>query len=80
MRPSVGRIVHYTAYNGKCLAAIITTVMGDIKNTCHLVVFTSMPNVDGKYNGGVQFQFGIEEIREGTENTPGYWHWPERVE
>lgn len=71
-RPSVGRIVHYSAYNGVCLAALITGLSAD--GTAHLAVFTSLPNVNGVPSGGIQFHFGV-----GEGLAPGRWHWPERV-
>lgn len=74
---TVGRIVHYTAYNGTCLAAIVTAVDTDAENV-DLVVFTSMPNVAGNKNGGVQFHFDVAGGPEAGKQ-PGTWHWPERV-
>ncbi len=76
-KPSVGRIVHYTAFNGVCLAALITGVKPDsAAGLVDLVVFTSLPNVLGNKNGGVQFHFDVASSL--GEPTPGYWHWPER--
>lgn len=72
----VGRIVHYTAYNNVCLASIITGINPDKPGQVNLVVFTSLPNVNGNDSGGVQFHFHVnysEEVK------PGTWHWPERV-
>lgn len=78
--PSVGRIVHYVAYNHTCLAAIITAVKTD--STARLVdlaLFTSMNNVNGTKNGGLQFHFDIPADLEGPDYVPGSWHWPERA-
>lgn len=75
-----GRIVHYTAYNGRHLAAIITGTSKSVTRLegteVDLVVFTDMDNVNGQPSGGVQFHFSIPES---TGATPGHWHWPERV-
>ena len=72
---SEGRIVHYVAYNGRHLAAIITGIVA-ISGTVNLVVFTDMRNVNGGQSGGVQFHF---EVPHSKQAEPGYWHWPERV-
>lgn len=75
---TVGRIIHYTAYNGTCLAAIVTAVDTDAE-TVDLAVFTSMPNIAGNKNGGVQFHFGVAGPSPDGQKQPGCWHWPERV-
>ena len=76
-QPSVGRIVHYSAYNGRCLAAIIIGVTPDsVAELVNLAIFTDMPNVVGNQAGGLQFHFGVASS---DGPLPGYWHWPERV-
>ncbi len=75
---TVGRIVHYCAYNGTCLAAIVTAVDTDAE-TVDLAVFTSLPNIAGNKNGGVQFHFGVVGPSPEGQNQPGVWHWPERI-
>lgn len=71
-----GRIVHYVAYNGRHLAAIITGYSVDKPGNCNLAVFTDMANVNGDQSGGVQFHFNVHHDE---TPTPGRWHWPERV-
>ena len=74
----VGRIVHYVAYNGKCLAGIITDHESDAMATiADLVVFTSLPNAAGVKNGGIQTHFAV--VYSESDHRPGTWHWPERV-
>lgn len=74
-KPSVGRIVHYTAYNGTCLAMLITAVDPDKPGQVHGVVFTALPNFNGELSGGVQTHFNVP-----CSHSPfsGTWHWPER--
>lgn len=74
MKPTVGRIVHYTTgRGGTCHAAIVTAVLSD--GLINLAVFgffgepyrkVDMPEVDPAYP-------------EGAPDAEG-WHWPERVE
>lgn len=78
-----GRIVHYVAYNGRHLAAIITGHDGNdsgeltpMTSTVDLVVFTNMRNVNGTQSGGVQSHFTVPYSE---KLAPGTWHWPERV-
>lgn len=70
-----GRSVHYIAYNGRHLAAIV--IGGDFASgVVNLVVFSDMANVKGQVNFGVQFQAGVGY----SDNLlPGTWHWIERV-
>jgi hypothetical protein len=69
-----GRIVHYVAYNGRHLAAMIIGVNPE-ETTADLVVFTNMPNVNGIKNFGMQFHQNVE-----LGLKPGTWHWIERDE
>ena len=72
-----GRIVHYTAYNGRCLAGMIVGVDSD--GSCDLVVFTNMRNVNGDKNFGVQFHSRIlraERLPDEPTWKPGTFHWP----
>lgn len=70
-----GRIVHYVAYNQRCLAGMIIGHAPD--GVCDLVVFTNLPNVNGVKNFGTQFHQDV--AYDGEKNTPGSWHFPERV-
>jgi hypothetical protein len=72
MKPSIGRIVHYTSYgtpNGEypsvCRAAIVTEVTGE-------VIGLAVLNPEGMF-----FNRGVTE---GVNGEGGTWHWPERVE
>lgn len=70
-----GRVVHYVAYNGRNLAAIVT---GHDRETgvVDLVVFTNMQNAAGVKNGGMQFHFEVRMDQDGPPYKPGTWHWP----
>jgi hypothetical protein len=63
-------LVHYVAYNGRCLAGM---VIGHNGKTVDLVIFTNMPNFNGVKNFGQQFHQNIGYDQRGT---PGTWHWP----
>lgn len=83
MKASVGRIVHYVAFEtpgveggeGGCRAAIVTAV-------CPAPGFADLCvlNPTGQF-----FKLEIRQDEAGTGSTggakvPGTWHWPERVE
>jgi hypothetical protein len=75
-RPSIGRMVHYVSrgsadgvFQPACRAATVTEADGTTVGLC-------VQNPNGLFfhpleNGGVPFA---------ADNTPGSWHWPERVE
>lgn len=67
-----GRIVHYVAYNGRNLAAIVIGVWDQKHGTVNLAVFSDMPNVAGLINFGLQFH---REVEYSEEHLPGTWHW-----
>lgn len=70
--PSVGRIVHYVAFGtpngefpaGVHRAAVVTEVTGDTVGLCVM-------NPTGL--------FFNQNVKYGTDNEPGTWHWPERA-
>jgi hypothetical protein len=66
-----GRCVHYVAYNGRHLAAI---VIGHDESKADLVVFTNMLNVNGMKNFGLQFH---QDVEYSEQPTPGTYHWLE---
>ena len=74
-----GTRVHYVAYNGHCLAAIIIgetdpqqgQQVGDEKRL-DLAVFTSLFNVNGVKNFGLQFH---ADVAHNTSYLPGTWHY-----
>jgi hypothetical protein len=74
-----GRIVHYVAYNGRCLAGIIIGVNDKPSHYkfVDLVVFTNMSNVNEVKNFGIQFHQDI--IFDDLDKKPGTCHWPERT-
>lgn len=78
MKPSVGRIVHYVAYNKTCMAAIVTALSDEEPDSIHAVIFISLRNVNDYITGGVQFLFNLPHDE--ADKKPGSWHWPERVE
>lgn len=74
MKPSVGRIVHYTSYGtprgeypSTCRAAVVAAVSND--TTVDLVVL----NPEGLF-------FNKAVTLDGMSKPGGTWHWPERVE
>lgn len=67
MKPSIGRIVHYTAWGG-CQAAIITAVHPEPADL-ESVGLTTFPGAVDRHP---------VPHDEGKSN--GSWHWPERVE
>lgn len=71
-----GRCVHYVAYNGRHLAALI--IGSDQRtryNDVDLAVFTNMQNVNGIKNFGLQFHQNVEYSE---DPKPGTWHWIEK--
>lgn len=78
MTPSVGRIVHYVSrgsadliFPAVCRAAVITEVPAD-QNTGHEGnVMLCVLNPQGIFFDSVDYA---------SDNYPGTWHWPERVE
>jgi hypothetical protein len=82
MRPSVGRVVHYTSYGtpggeytSECRAAIVTEVIDDhlfaargVNPPLSLCVLS--PN-------GMFFDRNVDP---GPAGDGGTWHWPERVD
>lgn len=75
MKPSVGRIVHVADHEGRCLAAIVTTVLteGELleKEPIGAVVF----NPNGTFAPATGWR-----IFRGDPGQSHLWHWPERVE
>lgn len=77
MKPTVGRIVHYTSYGtpggefaSECRAAIIAGVKNDSGgDVVDLVVF----NPQGIFFNRVPYDAG-----DGAGYSGGTWHWPER--
>ena len=68
MKPSVGRIVHFSDAYGMCRAAIITGVRED--NIIDLTFFS--PGVTGA--------LARTKIKFDENKSESSWHWPERVE
>jgi hypothetical protein len=71
-----GRNVHYVAYNGRHLAAIVIGVNPEKEGQVNLSVFTDMRNVNGDVSGGIQFHFNVPYSEEPKS---GHWHWIERA-
>jgi hypothetical protein len=65
-----GCSVHYVAYNGRCLTAIV--IGHDDAKNADLAVFTNMPNAAGVKNFGIQFH---QDVAFSKELKPGTWHW-----
>jgi hypothetical protein len=80
--PSVGRIVHYVAYGtpggeypvGEHRAAVITEVGFDGSSETGSVARVGLCILNPT---GMFFTRGLRE--DPTGQTPGSWHWPERV-
>lgn len=70
MKPTIGRIVHWTAQDGTSLPAIIVAIdrVPPVWD-CHLQVFSKGP----------VFAATAQQEDEGCANyTVGHWHWPPR--
>jgi hypothetical protein len=79
MKPSVGRIVHYTSYGtpggeytSQCRAAIITEITECDAHTECVGLFVANPD-------GLFLNHHIPH-NETSQQRGGTWHWPERVE
>jgi hypothetical protein len=71
-----GRIVHYVAYNGRHLAAIVIGHDGSKSySDADIALFTNMNNVNGSKSFGLQFH---QDIPYSETKEPGTWHWIER--
>ena len=71
--PTVGRIVHYTSYG---------TPGGEYASECRAAVVTAVGE-DGNLSLCVLNPTGMffnTEVRHGSADQGGTWHWPERVE
>jgi hypothetical protein len=76
---TVGARVHYVAYNGRCLTAIVTgTTFTPSTLSADLAAFTNMANVNGHKTGGLQFHFDVPHCED--PRAPGSWHWMHRGE
>lgn len=72
-----GRCVHYVAYNGRHLAAMVIGHEPSASySNADLVVFTNMANVNGVKNFGVQFH---QDVPHSEGAAPGTWHWIEKA-
>ncbi|MDF3280910.1 hypothetical protein [Gordonia sp. N1V] len=76
MKPSVGRIVHYTAEDGEPIAAIITMVdpagSDDVTLTAFPPGVMPGPILDGDSSAPAAIPYA-------EAPTPGHWSWPPRV-
>jgi len=68
VKPTLGRIVHYTLENGQQRPAIVTSADTE---EIHLLVFCDINDgaLPTAYKVGVPFS---------STPKPGTWHWPER--
>ena len=69
-----GRMVHYVAYNGRHLAAIVIGV--GFADDIDMALFTNMENTNKIKNYGLQFH---QSVPHGDDNKPGTWHFIERT-
>lgn len=77
MKPSIGRIVHFSPYQGCVLPAIIVAVVDD-NNYVDLEVFGKAEGVIERYVDNVP-QFDIHDGNDKGEQLAGTWQWPPRV-
>jgi hypothetical protein len=71
--PSIGRIVHYVAYG---------TPGGEYPEGAHRAAIITEVGANGFVGLCIMNPTGLFFTREvpfGRQNTPGSWHWPERV-
>jgi len=72
-----GRNVHYVAYNGRHLAALVIGHDGSRSySDADLVLFTNMENVNGVKTFGMQFH---PDVKHSETKEPGTWHWIEKA-
>lgn len=85
MTPTVGRIVHYTAYGtpggefpaGVCRAAVVTEAHSTEPEGSEFVVGLCVLNPTGQYFNRGTKQDKAAQSGPGCEGgTPGTWHWP----
>jgi len=72
-----GRNIHYVAYNGRHLAAIIIGVNDEASGDVDIALFTNLNNVNGDKNFGLQFHQNVKPASD-TIDQPGTWHFIER--
>lgn len=85
MKPTVGRIVHYTSYgtpggeyHSECRAAVVTHVHWDATEDgtgIEEVVSLAVLNPEGMF-----FNQDVRRQVDAHAPTGGTWHWPEREE
>lgn len=83
VRPTVGRIVHYTSYG---------TPGGEYPSVCRAAIVTAVDKYQEPTNGrfighvdlcvlnpeGLFFNRGVHESDREDNHRGGTWHWPER--
>jgi hypothetical protein len=78
MKPTVGRIVHYTLPDGRSAGeirpAIVVRVWDETYRAIQLQVFTDAANDDLP---GVNWRTSVMESESG-ESERGRWHWPKK--
>lgn len=79
MRPSIGRIVHYTSYgtpggeyDKECRAAVITGISPKYPSDLKTYVSLAVLNPTGYF-------FNLHIPQDEEEHEGGTWHWPEEV-
>lgn len=81
MKPSVGRIVHYTGFGneqgGRCYSAMVTNVRE--AGSVDLAVFPP-PKSIFESRQSVEAVVATDVTGGGNEPGHGQWHWPEREE
>jgi hypothetical protein len=79
MKPTVGRIVHYTLPDGRSSGqvrpAIVVRTWDESYTSIQLQVFTDETN-DG-FVGGIVWKTSVMQSANG-EPELGRWHWPKR--
>ena len=79
MKPTVGRIVHYTLPDGRSQGevrpAIVVRVWDESYRAIQLQVFVDQTN-DG-FDSGVVWKTSVMQSESG-EPELGCWHWPKR--
>lgn len=79
MKPTIGRIVHYTTADLTVLAAIISAVHDGVVDLHVFEVPGGIESLTGAPAVTVRYLVPFTEAEPGTEKAKSCWAWPPRV-